>query len=64
MYEMLNGTPPFTEGNIDYHHMHSKPPKMVDVNPRLEKIVMKCIEKNPDNRYQSAKELLEELEKD
>lgn len=63
MYEMLTGSPPFTEGNIDYHHIHSKPPKMVDVNPRLEEIVMKCIEKNPDNRYQSAKELLDDLEK-
>lgn len=62
MYEMLTGSPPFTEGNIDYHHIHSAPPKMVDVKPEFESIVMKCIEKNPEDRFQSTQEILKELD--
>ena len=36
-----------------------------EMNPSLSKgleyIITKCIEPNPDNRYQSAKELLDDL---
>ena len=65
LYEMLTGELPFKD---DYKHavMYSilnKDPAPVStlnssVNPKLEAVVEKCIEKDPSERYQSADELL------
>ena len=63
LYEMLNGAPPFRSGNITYHHLFTKPPPLKNVPPPLASIVMKCLEKKPENRYNSAGELAEELRK-
>lgn len=61
MYEMLTGEPPFTGGDVGYHHVHTPPPPIrefvPDVPPKLEAIVLKCLEKKPEKRFQSAKEL-------
>lgn len=61
MYEMIAGRPPFTGGDVGYHHVHTPPPPLrefrSDVPPSLEAIVMKCLEKDRDRRFQSAKEL-------
>ncbi len=34
-----------------------------DVNEHLDQIVLKCLRKNPEDRFQNARELLDELEK-
>ncbi len=61
MFEMLTGEPPFTGGDVGYHHVHTPPPPIrefaSDVPPELEAIVLKCLEKKPENRFQSVKEL-------
>jgi serine/threonine protein kinase len=68
LYEMAAGRPPFagvspadTIGRI----LHVEPQALRNVNdaapPRLDKIVHKCLEKDPERRYQSADELLDEL---
>jgi molecular chaperone DnaK len=58
MYEMLSGRPPFLEGNIEYHHLHSPPPPLRMPTPlELAEIIFKCLAKNPDERFQSAEEL-------
>ena len=58
MFEMVTGTPPFTTGEITYHHLHTEPPRPSELNPSipeaLEKVILKCMEKDRDNRFQDA----------
>jgi serine/threonine-protein kinase len=65
IFEMATGTVPFKEGNIPYHHVHTAPPTICDIRPELpatlSSIVERCLEKDPENRYQSASEILAEV---
>ena len=70
VYEMLTGAPPFmgdTPLSIAYKHVREEPqrPSLVnsDVPSSLDSIVLKAMSKNPDNRYPSAKEMGEDLER-
>jgi len=64
LYEMATGKRPFREElssrliDAILHHPPI-PPRAVSskISPELERIVLKCLEKDPDNRYQSAKDL-------
>jgi eukaryotic-like serine/threonine-protein kinase len=65
MYEMLAGHPPFDGANmpeIARHHLNTPPPPLSairsDLPPGLEKIVMRCLEKLPEDRFVSMDELL------
>ncbi len=67
LYDCLTGRPPF-EGdhfNIFYQVMSGEPSAPRRLNPgiakELEAICLKCLEKNPVRRYQSARELAEDL---
>jgi serine/threonine protein kinase/tetratricopeptide (TPR) repeat protein/TolB-like protein len=69
LYEMATGDAPFAgESTVQvmYQHVTQKPkdPKLgnPDLPDYLAKIILKCLEKDPANRYQSAKEILEDLE--
>ncbi len=63
LYEMATGEVPFRKGEIGYHHVHTPPPplreKVPDINPKLEELIIKCLEKEPEKRYQSMQEVLE-----
>jgi tetratricopeptide (TPR) repeat protein len=61
IYEMLTGKPPFTAGNIAYHHIHTEPPAMENVPPDISRIVMKSLEKNPTARYATMDELIADM---
>jgi tetratricopeptide (TPR) repeat protein len=65
VFEMATGTVPFKEGNIPYHHVHTAPPKIRELRPELpptlSSIVERCLEKDPNNRFQSAAEILAEV---
>ena len=65
IFEMATGTVPFKEGNIPYHHVHTAPPKILELRPdlpsTLSAIVERCLQKDPDNRYQSAGDILAEV---
>jgi serine/threonine protein kinase len=70
-YEMITGTVPFKDLQSDFDIRESiirkdtvKPSVYNDKIPvELEKIVMKSIEKNPEDRYQTTGEMLEEVRK-
>jgi len=67
-YEMLAGVPPFTGSTpsaLARAHM-AEPPvplkqRRADVPPALEALLLKCLEKDPDNRPASASALLRAL---
>ena len=69
-YEMATGQRPFrakfsTALAYDIQTQPPRPPRQLNpkVSLHLEQIILKCLEKNPENRYQSAKELLVELQR-
>ena len=69
MYEMLTGRLPYTGDSaveIAVKHMNTKPVPPSKLNPQipeeLERITMKAMSAEIDNRYQSADELLADLE--
>ncbi len=63
LYELVTGNPPFHEGNIEYQHLHKPvPPITENISEQLKKIIYKCVEKNPDDRFQSVEELRAALE--
>src|SRR5256885_531249 len=64
MFEMLAGRPPFvgpTAVSIAMQHASTNPPSLRQFNPtvppEVEKIVMKTLEKEPVDRFQSAAEM-------
>lgn len=68
LYEMLTRQVPFTGSSpiaIAYKHVKEAPVLLSrlnpDVSPEMESIVMKALAKHPDNRYQSATEMQEDL---
>lgn len=70
LYEMLTGGPPFkgdTPLSIAYKHVREEPtpPSSVnaDIPAALDAIVMKALAKNPDNRYQTAREMRDDLQR-
>ncbi len=70
MYEMATGTVPFNgENNVEIALMHLQeeplpPSNLQPTIPReLEKIILKCIMKRKDDRYQSMEDLIEDLQK-
>ena len=70
LYEMLTSRAPFKGDSpvaIAYKHVRENPvpPSRLngDVSEALEAVVMKCMAKNPANRYQTAEELRQDLER-
>jgi eukaryotic-like serine/threonine-protein kinase len=68
-YEMLTGDVPFTAEStlqLMYKRAHEipPPPKTIvpDIPDWLNNIVMKCLECDPANRYQSAKAVLDDID--
>jgi len=69
LYFLVAGRPPFDDENpmkviISHAHQPPAPPSQHngDVPDDVEMIVMRCLQKNPDDRYQSAAELAAALE--
>jgi uncharacterized delta-60 repeat protein len=74
IFDLLTGTPPFYKGEVFAQICSLKPPSMTErvkeleiqddpVSPVWEDVVARCLAKNPADRPQSAKEVLQLLER-
>ncbi len=70
LYEMVTGRIPFdgeTPFSIALKHKSEKPQDPREINPQIpeniSRMIMKCLEKDREKRYQTAEELLSELSK-
>ena len=70
MYEMVTGKVPFDHENgvtIALMHLQDEvtPPRQLgcDIPKSLEKVILKCLAKKPEERYQTAAELIEDLKR-
>ena len=70
MYELLTGAPPFSGESpvaVAYQHVQKEPEPPSQLNPNvppgLEAIVLKAMAKDPEDRYQTAAELVEDLDR-
>ena len=68
LYELLTGRPPFIASDRAallaelLHHPPTPPSKVADAIPRdLETVCLKCLEKNPSDRYPNARALASDL---
>lgn len=68
LYWMATGEQPFpgeSLTSVSYKVVHTDPPPPRKLNPsissKLESIILKCLEKSPDDRYQTGEELAREL---
>ena len=70
MYEVFSGSPPF-DANSFYEmvrqHVDKEPPSLTMAKTKmfipttLKAIILKCLQKDPSQRYQNAEQLLKEL---
>lgn len=64
-FECVTGRVPFKEGELAYHHVHTEPPSPSefneDLSDGLEAIILRLLQKDPDDRYESASALKEVL---
>jgi serine/threonine protein kinase len=70
LYELLTGKPPFEAGSRDgtiehvMHDLPAPPTRIVAAVPvDLETVCLTCLEKNPGNRYATANELADDLDR-
>ncbi len=69
LYELLAGNAPFRGERLEavvYQHLNEPPPPLgkfrPDLSPHTIELVYRCLEKKPEKRYQSARELLNALD--
>jgi tRNA A-37 threonylcarbamoyl transferase component Bud32 len=64
LYELLAGRVPF-EGDstlaVIYKHINEPPPPIDNIPEQLQAVIAKALEKNPDDRYQNARDLAEDF---
>ncbi len=68
VYEWFCGTPPFTGSDLQIavKHMYKQPPFMREIlpalDPAIERVVMKALAKNPQQRFASVQDFSDALE--
>jgi hypothetical protein len=71
LFQMVTGSPPFdgeSSQQVVGKHIAEPPPAAADVNPQvpreLSDVILRCLEKQPGDRFQSAGEVIAALESD
>src|SRR3989441_6512219 len=71
LFQMVTGIPPFdgeSSQQVVGKHIADPPPAASDVNPKvpreLSDVILRCLEKQPSDRFQSAGEVIAALESD
>ncbi len=71
LFQMVTGSPPFdgeSSQQVVGKHIPGPPPAASDVNPKvpreLSDVILRCLEKQPSDRFQSAGEVIAALESD
>ena len=62
IYECLSGRPPFTRGDLAHQHLKVEPKPLEHIPADFQAIVEKCLEKDPEHRYATCRELVNELD--
>ncbi|MEW5901458.1 MAG: protein kinase, partial [Acidobacteriota bacterium] len=69
VYELLAGKKPFAGDNLStivYRIVHEDPQRVTDINKELprgyEAVIQRALAKNPEDRYQSCREMIADLE--
>src|SRR5438105_3538132 len=71
LFQMVTGSPPFdgeSSQQVVGKHIADPPPAASDVNPKvpreLSDVILRCLEKQPSDRFQSAREVIAALGSD
>jgi serine/threonine-protein kinase len=66
LYELLIGSPPFISGDISYQQVNVLPTPPKEICPTIpsavDRIIMKCLEKTPNDRYQTSMDLKKDID--
>jgi serine/threonine-protein kinase len=60
LYEMLAGRVPFEADSavaVLHMHIHTRPPAIPGISPKLQAVLDRALQKNPDDRYTSSQEM-------
>ncbi len=64
-FEILTCKRPFPSGDLNYHHMHTPPPSLTEIDekipPRIDELVRKCMAKDRNDRFENFGAVLCEL---
>ncbi|MDY6915267.1 MAG: protein kinase, partial [Candidatus Cloacimonadota bacterium] len=64
LYELLSGHPPFYKGAIEHQILNEKPEALDFISVNLNKLIMRCLEKDYKDRFGNFNEVEEFLEAD
>ena len=71
LFQMVTGSPPFdgeSSQQVVGKHIADPPPAAADVNPKVPRemsdVILRCLEKQPSDRFQSAREVIAALGSD
>jgi eukaryotic-like serine/threonine-protein kinase len=66
LYRMATGRPPFTGGDLYYHHLHTTPEPPISINPcltpQLNRLLLTCLAKKKNERFNDVGIIIKALQ--